>query len=59
MVSHWGDKYTLDQPQAGMTTPVNPDILELAQNNDLNISTIARQSHKNDKSDNEVVISLR
>lgn len=44
--------------QTTMTTPVRPDILDLAQNNDLNVATIARQSHKNDSGD-EVVISLR
>ncbi len=46
------------EAQAGMTMPVNADILDLSQNNDLNIATIARQSHKND-TDNEVVVSLR
>ncbi len=48
----------VDQAQAEMTKPVDPDILELAQNNDLNISTLARQAKRNDES-NEVVISLR
>jgi hypothetical protein len=45
------------KPQADMTTPVQPDILELAQNNDLNVATIARQANKKDD-DNEVVVSL-
>lgn len=48
----------VDQAQAGMTNPVDPDILELAQNNDLNISTLARQAKRNDL-DDEVVVSLR
>lgn len=48
-----------EQPQAEMTRPVDPDILELAQNNDLNIATLARQAHRKDQSENEVVISLR
>lgn len=62
------------QPLAQMTNQGNPDILDLAQNNDLNVATIARQAHKNEPSptvsskpdekyvpdkDNEIVISLR
>lgn len=43
-------------PEEPVTKKRNPDILELAQSNDLNIETLARQSHKND--DGEVVISL-
>jgi len=43
-------------PEEPVTKKHNPDILELAQSNDLNIETLARQSHKND--DGEVVISL-
>jgi hypothetical protein len=43
-------------PEVSVTNKRNPDILELAQSNDLNIETLARQSHKND--DGEVVISL-
>jgi len=43
-------------PEESVTKKRNPDILELAQSNDLNIETLARQSHKND--DGEVVISL-
>lgn len=47
------------QAKAEMTRPVNADIIDLAQNNDLNISTIARQSHKSDPGEEEVVVSLR
>ena len=43
--------------------PVNPEVLQLANNDDLNIATIARQANKSVQSqqtgDNEVVISLR
>ncbi|HET6622694.1 MAG TPA: PrgI family protein [Candidatus Saccharimonadales bacterium] len=39
---------------------VSPDIMRLANNNDLSISAIAHQAHlKDDASDQEVVISLR
>ncbi|HET8690306.1 MAG TPA: PrgI family protein [Candidatus Saccharimonadales bacterium] len=39
---------------------VSPDIMRLANNNDLSISAIAHQAHlKDDKGDQEVVISLR
>lgn len=46
--------------QASVTEQGSPDILELAQNNDLNVSTIARQAKSKDKQNdaNEVVISL-
>lgn len=47
------------KPQAQMTNTPDPAILNLAQNNDLNIETIARQAKKDDSKDNEVVISLR
>ena len=47
------------QAQAQMTNTPDADILNLAQNNDLNIDTIARQAKKNDQKDDEVVISLR
>jgi hypothetical protein len=47
------------QAQAQMTNTPDPAILNLAQNNDLNIETIARQAKKDDSKDNEVVISLR
>lgn len=46
------------QSSSVMTTPVRPDILDLARNNDLNVATIARQANKPDD-DDEVVISLR
>jgi hypothetical protein len=50
-------QYTQYQvPEVSVTKKRNPDILELAQSNDLNIETLARQSHKND--DGEVIISL-
>lgn len=47
--------------QAPVTAPVNPAILSLASNNDLNVSTLAREAQKaNDQSsEDEVVISLR
>lgn len=47
------------QTQAGMTNTPDPAILNLAQNNDLNVETIARQAKKDDPKENEVVISLR
>lgn len=46
---------------AAVTPPPNPAILELANNNDLNVATIARQANKSTKVDDapdEVVISL-
>lgn len=47
----------LQHPRATQT--VDRDVVgQLAQNNDLNISTIARQANKSDD-DNEVVVSLR
>lgn len=48
-----------DQPQAQMTKAPDPAILNLAQNNDWNIDTIARNAKKNDPGADEVVISLR
>ncbi len=48
-----------DPTPAPMTNTPDPDILNLAQNNDLNIDTIARQAKKNDTGSDEVVISLR
>lgn len=50
------------QAQASMTNTPDPGILNLAQNNDLNIDTIARQANKKEMAqsgDDEVVISLR
>lgn len=46
-------------PQTPSTTPVNPAILALADNDDLNVETLARQA-KRDLPDNgeEVIISL-
>lgn len=41
-----------------VTTPVNPDILNLASNKDLNVATIAREANKKDDDGSEVVISL-
>jgi len=40
------------------TTPANPAIIDLAHNDDLNVATIARQAHRIDESDGEVVVSL-
>lgn len=51
-----------DQAQAAMTNTPDPAILNLAQNNDLNIDTLARQAKKTDEQqlgEDEVVISLR
>jgi hypothetical protein len=46
-------------PQASVTPPVNPAILELANNNDLNVATIAREAHHiNSDSTDEVIVSL-
>jgi hypothetical protein len=43
-----------------MPTPSTPAILDLAQNNDLNVDTIARQAKKAKKAGgDEIVISLR
>ena len=50
-----------EQAQAKSTvTPItDPDILELANNNDLNVATLSRQAKKDrDFPDDEVVISL-
>lgn len=44
--------------QAPMTDTPNPDIMNLAQNNDLNVATLARQAKKDKPDDGEVVISL-
>lgn len=46
---------------APVTPPPNPDIIELANNDDLNVETIARQANKKNKKrppDGEVVINL-
>jgi hypothetical protein len=45
-------------PPAPVTPPPNPAILELANNNDLNVATLAREAkHLNEQAD-EVVVSL-
>jgi hypothetical protein len=42
-----------------MTPPVNPDILNLAQNNDRSVESLSRElNKKKDLGDDEVVISL-
>lgn len=46
-------------PQVPVTPPPHPAILGLANNNDLNVATIARQAHKHtEEPPDEVVISL-
>jgi hypothetical protein len=48
-------------PLSPVTPPPNPAILELANNNDLNVATIARQAHKaadDTFGEDEVVIAL-
>jgi hypothetical protein len=55
-------KKASETASAPVTPPSKPAILELANNDDLNISTIARQANKANKQgppDDEVVISLR
>ncbi|HVS58453.1 MAG TPA: PrgI family protein [Candidatus Saccharimonadales bacterium] len=49
---------TQQKPPAATPHQPSPALLELAQNNDLNISTIARQANKKEPPDDEVVISL-
>lgn len=52
----------LPTPDDTSTTPTSPDIMRLANNNDLSISAIAREAHRIEEKhndDNEVVISLR
>ena len=49
-------------PTAPVTPPVDPAIISLANNDDLNVATLARQANKANEqrpSDDEVVISLR
>lgn len=50
-----------DTAQASVTSTPNPAILSLASNNDLNVSTLAREAKKatDQSSEDEVVISLR
>lgn len=48
-----------DKAASTMTAPVSPDIMRLANNNDLSISAIAREAHRLEEGDEgEVVISL-
>lgn len=53
----------VNNAQTPMTAPTDPAILSLANNNDLNVATLARQAHReqhnNEPPENEVVISLR
>lgn len=46
------------EKQPGATT-VSPDIMNLANNNDLSISALSREARRLEDDDNEVVISLR
>lgn len=48
------------KPDPSVTAPVDPAIINLANNDDLNVATLARQANKKHKSldDGEVVISL-
>lgn len=53
---------TVPQPEPAMTQQPDPAILNLANNNDLNVATIAREANKAKHQDlphDEVVISLR
>ena len=50
---------TTSQAQAQMTSTPDPDIINLAHNNDLTVETLARQAKKKELGENEVVISLR
>lgn len=45
--------------QSASATPVDPAILNLANNDDLNVETLARQAKKDMPDDGEVVITLR
>lgn len=44
--------------QPSVTPPPNPAILELANNNDLNVATLAREARRSTGADDEVVVSL-
>ncbi len=48
----------IENAQASSATPVNPAILELAGNDDLNVETLARQAKKDMPDEGEVIISL-
>ncbi len=47
------------QPQNTSTSQVNPAILTLADNDDLDIATIARQAKKDRLDDGEIIVPLR
>ncbi|MDB5181249.1 MAG: uncharacterized protein JWP13_12 [Candidatus Saccharibacteria bacterium] len=50
---------TAQNPEPPVTPEPNPAILELANNNDLNVATLAREAqHRNPESTDEVVVSL-
>lgn len=57
-----GNNGAAGQPATTVTPPSDPAILSLAKNNDLNVSTIAREAYKAKNSDepphDEVVVSL-
>jgi hypothetical protein len=46
------------QAQAAMTSESSPDTIRLANNNDLNIATLAREADREEEGKGEVVISL-
>lgn len=53
------DKKQKTPPAKPVPEPVSPDIIRLANNDDLSISAIAHEAHRlQDKSDEEVVINL-
>lgn len=45
-------------PQVPSTPPVDPAILALADNDDLNVATLARQAKRDMPDEGEVIISL-
>lgn len=47
-----------EKPQASTVTTATPAIMNLAQNDDLDVATIARQAKKEKEHDDEVVVSL-
>ncbi|MEK7059354.1 MAG: hypothetical protein AAB971_01205, partial [Patescibacteria group bacterium] len=53
------DQMSADGTANSMTSSGDPAILSLANNNDLNVSTLAREAHKAKGDDHEVVVSLR
>jgi hypothetical protein len=54
-----GPTIELEKDVSTMTATPNPDILNLAKSNDLNVETLSRQANKKGLDDGEVVISLR